>query len=148
MELGEQSFGLLGKITGQPQRLRHPPAVMRHDAGCGIDGEGEDLFWPLASDLFDIHASLGRHHERNARSNAVDQRRQVEFLFYRRTFFDVEAVDDLALGAGLMGDERRAQDAGRLAGRLLNGVDDLDATRLAAAAGVDLSLDDPYGPAE
>src|SRR6266849_4273735 len=121
---------------------------MRHDAGCGIDGEGEDLFRPLASDFLDIHAAFSGHDEGNARCDAVDQRPQIAFTFYRRTLFNVEAADDLTLGTGLMGHERRAQDAGRLAGHLLNGVDDLDTAGFAAPAGVDLSLDDPYRPAE
>ena len=43
VELGDERFRLLGELAGQPQGLRHAPAVMRHDAGRRIDREGHDL---------------------------------------------------------------------------------------------------------
>ena len=74
--------------------------------------------------------------------------RQVEFLVDQRAFFDVEPVDHLALGAGLMGHQRRTEDARRLAADVLDRFDDLDAAGLAAAARMYLRLDHPYRAAE
>jgi hypothetical protein len=81
----------------------------------------------------------------------IDQQRQVEFLFDVRAVLDVEAVDLLALGAGLMGDQHPAE---HLLGMLADFLDRLGEahtalavgaealeTALAAAAGVDLALD-------
>ncbi len=121
---------------------------MGHHPGRGIDREGGDPLRGLVGDLLDVHAALGRGDERNARGRAVDQRREVELLLDRRALFDVEPVDHLALGAGLVGDEGRAENACRLAAHVGNRLHDLDAARLAAAAGVDLRLDDPDRTAE
>ena len=43
VELAHHAFRLLGEIAGETEHLRHPPAVMRHDAGRRIDREGQDL---------------------------------------------------------------------------------------------------------
>jgi hypothetical protein len=60
----------------------------------------------------------------------------------------VEAVDLLAVRAGLMGDQHGAEQALRLRPHLVDRLDHLDAAGLAAAAGVDLRLDDPDRSAE
>ena len=117
--------------------------MMRHDAGRGIDGDGQDLFRRLVRDFFDVHAAFGRDHERDARGLAIDQHRQIEFLGDRRAVLDIEAVDLLALGAGLVRDQGRAQDALGFLLDVLDRFDDLDAAGLAAAAGVDLRLHHP-----
>ena len=87
---------------------------MRHDAGRRIDREGDDLLRRVVRDLLDVHAAFGRDHEGDARGLAVDQRRQVELAVDGRAFLDVEAVDLLAVRAGLMRDQRRAEHARRL----------------------------------
>ena len=58
----------------------------------------------------------------------------------RRAFLDVESVDLLAMRAGLMGDEDRAEQALRLA-HVLDRLHHLDAAGLAAPPSMDLRLD-------
>ena len=50
----------------------------------------------------------------------------------------------LAVRAGLMGNERRAEQAGGFLLHVVDGFDHLDAAGLAATAGMDLRLDDPH----
>src|SRR5262249_30360082 len=108
IELRHQLFRLLGEIVTQPKRLRHPPSMMRHDPGRGIDGEGHDLFGPRAGDLLDLHPARSRNHEGDARTLAVDKRREIELAVDGGTFFDIEAADLGVRGAGLGGDEHPA----------------------------------------
>ena len=146
VELVDQARRLLGEIAGEPQHLRHAPAVMRHDAGRRVDREGHDLLGRVVRDLLDVHAAFGRDHERDARGFAVDQRREIELAVDRRAFLDVEPVDLLAVRPGLVRDQHRAEQPLRLPAHVLDRLDDLDAAGLAAAAGVDLRLDDDDRP--
>src|SRR5215471_7506428 len=63
-------------------------------------------------------------------------------------FLDVEAIDLLAACSGLVGDESRAKQALGLFLHVVDRFDHLHAARLAATAGVDLSLDHPNRAAE
>ncbi|MFK4520552.1 hypothetical protein ABIF20_007917 [Bradyrhizobium japonicum] len=145
--------GLLGEIAGEFQRVGDGAAVMAHDAGRGIDREGDDLLGGVVRDVLDVDAAFGRHHERHARGLAVDQDREVELLVDVRAVLDVEAVDLLAGGTGLHGHERGAEhllgEFGDLSGRLGDADAALVAGRgflelaLAAATGVDLALHHP-----
>ena len=94
-------------------------------------------------DLLDLHAALGRGHEGDAPAVAVDDRAEVELARDVEPLLDVEAPHLLPLGARLVRDELHAEDLlgelARLGGAALG---DLDAAALAAAAGVDLRLDD------
>ncbi len=102
----------------------------------------------LVRDLLDVHAAFGRDDEGDARGFAVDQHREIELLVDRRAFLDVEPVDLLAVRAGLVRDQRRAEHAGRFLLHVVDRFDDLDAAGLAAAAGVDLRLHHPDRAAE
>ena len=68
-----------------------------------------DFFRRVMRDVLDIDAALGRQHEGDARRDAVDQRREIEFLVDRRAFFDIEPIDLLAGRSGLHGDQRRPE---------------------------------------
>ena len=91
----------------------------------------------------DVHAAFGGNDEGDARGFPVDQRREIEFAVDGRAFLDIDAVDLLAVRAGLMRDQRRAEDARGLLLHVVDGFDHLDAAGLAAAAGVDLRLHHP-----
>src|SRR5262249_60637905 len=80
MELANEPFRLLDEIAIEPERLRHPPSVVRHDSGRRIDGKCHDLFGTGAGDLLDIHAARGRYHEGNAGAFAVYQRQEIKLL--------------------------------------------------------------------
>ena len=91
-------------------------------------------------DLLDVHAALGRAEDRDVLRGAVDEEREVELAVDLRARLDVEPLHDLALGAGLLGDEPHADHVGRGLLRLLGRLHDLDAAGLAAAARVHLRL--------
>ena len=114
IELGQDLFDLLGEIARELERLRHAAAMMRHDAGGRIDREGEDFLRRLVRNFLDIHAAFGGDDESDARRLAIDQRRQIELSIDGRAFFDIEAVDLLAVRACLMRDQSRTENARRL----------------------------------
>ena len=122
--------------------------MMRADVRHRIDRDGDDLLRRVVRDLLDVHAAFGRGDDRDARGLAVDQHREIELLLDRRAVLDVEPVDLLALRAGLVRDERRAEQALCLLLDVLDRLDHLDAAGLAAPAGVDLRLHDPDRAAE
>ncbi len=153
VELRHQLLGLLGEIAGEIERLRHRAAVMAHDAGRRIDREGDDLLGRVVRDFLDVDAAFGRNHERHFGGFAVDQDREIELLVDVGAFLDVEAVDLLAVRAGLDRDQGRAQhllgefvDLGDRLGdahaALVAGGGFLELA-LAAAAGMDLALHHP-----
>ena len=126
---------------------------MAHDAGRRIDREGDDFFGRVVRDVLDVDAAFGRDHERDFGGFAVDQDREIELLVDVGAFLDVEAVDLLAVCAGLHRDQRRAQ---HLLGELVDLGDRLGDAHaalvagggflelaLAAAAGMDLALHHP-----
>ena len=76
------------------------------------------------------------------RGRAVDQDAQIELALDLEPFLDEHAADLLALGAGLMRDQRHADHLLRELLGFVGRLGDLDAAALAAAAGVDLRLDD------
>lgn len=122
VELRGELLGLLGEVTGELQRVGDGAAVMAHDAGRGIDREGDDLFRVVVRDVLDVDAAFGRDDEGDARGLAVDQDREVELLVDVGAVLDVEAVDLLAGGAGLDRHEGGAEhllgEFGDLRGRL------------------------------
>ncbi len=106
------------------------------------------FFGRLVGDFLDVHAAFGGNHESHARGFPVDQRGQIEFAVDGRAFLDVEPVDLLAVRAGLMGNQRRAEDARGFLLHVVDGFDHLDAAGLTSAAGVDLRLHHPNRAAE
>ena len=153
VELRHQPFRLPGEIAGQTQRPGDGAAVMGHDAGRRIDREGHDFLRRLVRDVLDIDAAFGGDHEGYFRGLAVDQDREIELPVDVGAFLDVEAVDLLAVRAGLHRDQRRAQ---HLFGEFVDLCDrfgdahpalvagrGLLELALAAAAGVDLALHHP-----
>ena len=98
--------------------------------------------------FLDVHAAFARGHQRDLLRVAVGHGGDVVFLLDVGAFLDQQAAHLLARGAGLVGLELHAED---LLGELLHVVDgtcELDATTLAATAGMDLGLDHPHRAAE
>src|SRR4029078_727051 len=93
-------------------------------------------------DLLEVDAALGRGDEGDARGGAVDQAGEVQLAGDLAAFLDIEAMDGPALRSGLRRDQRYAQHALALAPDILERAHHLDAAALAAAAGMDLGLDD------
>ena len=110
----------------------------------------EDQLGRLGGDLFDVHAALAGGHQHGAAARAIDHDAQVQLAGDVAAGFDQHAADGLPFGAGLDRDQPLAEQvAGHRAG-FVGAADQLHAVLLrvvfdrafAAAAGVDLGLDD------
>ena len=97
----------------------------------------------LVRDFLNVHPAFSGDNESNARGFSVDQRRQIELAVDGRAFLDIEAVDLLAVRAGLMRDQCRAEDARGFFLNVVDGFHHLDAAGLAAAASMNLRLHHP-----
>src|SRR5207344_1679488 len=131
------------EIAGQLERLRYAAPMMRHDPGGRIDREGENFLRRLVRNFLDVHAAFGRDNERDARGFAINQRRKIELAIDCRAFLDIEAVDLLAVRAGLVRHQRRTQNACGLFLHVIDGFHHLDAAGFAAPTCVDLGLYNP-----
>ena len=132
------------------------PPVVRHVAAGRIDGDGDDLLRRGVRHLLDVHAARRAGNECDARRCTVDQCRQVELALDVDTVRDVDAVDGTTARSRLRRDQRCAQHllgeglhlgtrAGEAHTALLARRSFLELA-LAAAAGVDLRLDDEQRP--
>jgi hypothetical protein len=92
--------------------------------------------------FLDVHAALRGGHDHVHAAAAVERDAEVELLVDIQRFFDQHLPDDLPRGAGLVRDQVHADDLLRQRDRLVRVLGELDAAALAAAAGVDLGLDD------
>ena len=123
---------------------------------AGIDRDGRDLLGRVVRDLLDFHPAFGRGDDGDPARLAVNQQREIEFLRDVDTVGDVEALDLLAVRAGLDRHQRLTEHLGRILANLVDRTGKADAAlrrlgkflelALAAAAGVDLCLDDPERP--
>ena len=153
VERAHHRDALLDLRALEAQRERDAATVERLIARGRIDREAEDLFRRAGRDLLDIHAALGRGHEAYPRGAAIHQKGEIHLALDAGAVLDIDAVDLLARGAGLLGHEGAAEHAAGLLGGLLDGFGEPHAPRLAgarlakfalaAAAGVDLRLDHP-----
>jgi hypothetical protein len=109
-------------------------------------------------DFLDVHAALGRDDECDTAGGAIDEQREVEFLGNVGAVGDVEAVDLLAGITRLDRHQRVAEHVGGVRADLVEREGEADAAlriraeflelALAAAAGMDLRLDDEQRPGE
>ena len=148
MKLSDQPCRLLGEIAVEPERLRDPASMVRHNSGRWIDGKRHDLVGTGAGDLLDVHAARCRYHEGNARAFAVDERREIKLPLDGGALLDVEAADLFAVRARLMRDQHCTEQPLGLTAHLLLRFHHLDAAGLAATARMDLRLDDEHRRAE
>ena len=105
------------------------------DAGAGVDRDLLDGVGVGLGDLFDLHTALDARDAEVGPVGAVEQEGEVVLLLDRRAGDHEHPVDREAL------DLEVEDRAGGLLG-LLGRLRDLDAAGLAAAAGLDLGLDD------
>ena len=148
VELADHLHALLDLVALELQRGSDAAADVGRIARGGIDLHGDDLLGRGVRHFLDVHAAFGGGDEGNARGFTVDHDREIEFAGNGRAFLDVEALHELAFGAGLVRDQRHAQHAGGFGLHVRHRLHDLDAAALATAAGVDLRLDDPDGAAQ
>src|SRR5215213_1781778 len=140
VELLGQPAEMFGLLPFELQCRGKPPADIAAVAGWA-DSNGCDLLRCRARHLFDIDAAFFRSDERHPRRCPVDKTGKIMFPRDVRGLLDIDAVDDLALGAGLLGHELHAEHPLGLGANLLERLHQLDPARLAAAARMDLRLD-------
>ena len=102
----------------------------------------------VLGDLLDIHAAEARCDDAHALDLPVENEAEVNFALERFGDLDIDPLHDLALGAGLIGDERFAEEFRCRRPHFVISFAELDAARLAAAAGMNLSLHGPMPAAE
>src|SRR5690606_16107961 len=78
-------------------------------ADGGVDRLTEDLLRRLLGNRLDLHPPFGGGHDDVPAHGPIEQDRQVELAGDVDALFDIEAVDLLALVAGLDRDEGRAE---------------------------------------
>ena len=93
--------------------------------------------------LFDVHAAFGRGDDGDAAGLAVDQQREVEFLRDVDAVGDVEALDLLALRAGLDGDQGLAEHFLGMGADFLDRLGEPDAALGVGASSLNLPLPRP-----
>ena len=150
-------------LAGEAELERQPAGLERLQAGVGIDVHLEDLLGVRGGDLLDVHAALGaghQHRHADGRGRAPCRRRTR--LRCRRLPDDEHLADLLALLAGLLGDQRVLEHhlgdgaaSSSLLGMNLTPPKSFPCRArvavalepaLAAAAGVDLGLEDDRPP--
>ena len=102
----------------------------------------------LFGDLLDLDAALFADHQDDALRGAIEDQAEIQLAIDGEAFLDQQARDLLAGRAGLIRDQRLAEQLAR--NRLGFGarLGELDAAGLAAAAGMNLRLDDGDRAAE
>ena len=102
----------------------------------------------VGRDLLDLDTPFGGGNHPDAFDLSIEHEAQVQLARERLGLFHVDAVHELALGAGLGRHERLADQGARGVGHLMVGTAEAHAARLAAPARVDLRLDRPVSAAE
>jgi hypothetical protein len=108
----------------------------------GVHAVPRDRLRLVFGELFDVHATFGRRDDHGRLRAAVHHHGEVHLARDIAAGFDVERLHHAALGAGLVRDERLAEQVlGDLPG-VVGRTHELHAAGLAAAARVDLRLHD------
>ena len=97
--------------------------------------QARERLGPVRRDLLDVDAALGREHVERLLRAAVERDREVVLLRDLGRLLDPEPADDVAADV-------EPEDVARLRLGVVRLVGELDAARLAAAAGQHLRLDD------
>ena len=113
-----------------------------------IDELLEDPLGRFGGDLLDLHAAVRARHHTGCSLDAIDDEAEVQLALDLQPLLDEHAPDYLPFGPGLVGHERHAEHSLGGRSRLLRTLGDLDAAAFAAAAGMNLRLDDRHAAAE
>ena len=133
---------------GNADLARDAFGIRAGQALAGIDEDLVNLLRRLGGDFLDVHAAFRARHQHHALRRAIDDHADVELLLDVGAFLDQQTPHLLPLRAGLVGDELHAEDLIRQLAHFGNRLAEFDAATLAAAAGMDLRLDDPYRSAQ
>ena len=125
-----------------------PPRLERHEADARLDVDADDLLGGLRRHLLDVHAARrARHHQRLAR-RAIQHEAQVHLAGDLHARFNQDPLHQAARFAGLARDEGHADHLARERLGFVPRLGELHAAALAAAARVDLRLDDDQAAAK
>ena len=144
VEALQDSDGLGDEFAAQAEAEGDLAALEGGQAGQGVDGFGEDFLGGLGGDLFDVHAPCGGGHDGDFGAAAIDDQGDVQFSGDAAAVFDQDTGDQFAFRAGLVGAQGHAEHFAGDHADLFRGAGQFDAAPFAAAAGVDLGLDDPW----
>ena len=141
-QVGDQLLRLAPRLAFELQAVGDGAGLERQQTEMRIEVLADDSVGIVLRDLFDVHAALERGHDHRLAGTAIESDRQVELAIDVDGFLDQQLAHLLAIGAGLVGDQLHAEDlTGQLAS-LFRRTGELHSAALAAAAGMDLRLDD------
>ena len=134
----------LGLSAFQAQLGRQAPGLKGHKAHDRVNDFVMDVLGSGGGNLFDVHATRRAGQKDRASSNPVDGDGEIQLSGYVGQCFDQDVVHRRPFRTGLRGDQTFGQQrVGDLAG-FVRGVDNFDASAVAAAPGVYLRLQ--HGP--
>ena len=146
----EELHAILTRRTVEFEGIAQFRRISLGDPCCGIDADGVDFLRRFLGHRLDIHAALGGGDKGDQRGFAVDEDGEVELAVDIGAIFQIEPVDLLAFGAGLLGDQRVTQHLGDMGFHFISRMRQPDATlgirakfleaALAAPACMDLAL--------
>ena len=155
IELGEGAIERVREIAerphlsaGKPQPKRETPRIKGRQAGSRVDRHPQDLVGRTLRQLLDLDAALGGGDQRDPSGGAVDRQCQIELAGDVAARLDIDPLDLAPFGSGLVRHELFADQRLRRRRDLVLRAHQLDAAGLAAAAGMDLRLDDPNASAD
>src|SRR6185369_11676916 len=154
VDAGDEFDAGVEQVALEAERRGDLAGLVGHDADGGIDVFLENFLRMFFGDFFDVHAAFGAGHDERTGIGAVEEDGEVKFFFDLRAGGEEQCLDLAAFGAGLFGDEDVAEHFFGEADRFIDGGGEFDAaletgfeSAFAAAAGVDLGLDDDFGAA-
>ena len=130
-------------LAGEAEAIGEAAALERLQAGGRMDVRAQDALRVLFRDFLDVHAAGRGGNECVLARFAVEQQAEVQLALDRAARFDVHDVDRQPCGVRLRRHEPRAQHGLRRLADFAGRTAELDAAPLAAAARMDLRLDDP-----
>src|SRR5690606_26084431 len=147
-EAAEHVRATLHGCAGESESAREDAPFVRLEPGDRIDRTTKDLLGRARGDLLDVDATFGGDHEDRHLRLAIENDTGVVLARDLGRLRHENDPDRLPGGPRLRRDEPVAEDALRLALDLVDRAAQLHAAAFAAAAGVDLRLDDPSRAAE
>ena len=119
-----------------------PPRLERDEANARLDIDADDLLGGVRRHLFDVHPARGARHHQGLTGGAIQDEAQVHLAGNCDARFNQHPLHQAARFAGLSRDEGHADHLARKRLGFVPRLGELHAAALAAAARVDLRLDD------
>ncbi len=140
VQCGEQRDRLVHQLRLEAEGEGNLARLERNQPDARLDVLLDDRVRSLGGDLLDLHAAGLRCHDQQLGLLAVEQHAEVELPVDGQPFLDQQPLHNLALGTGLVRDQRHAEHLFGELRSLFHRFRQLHAAALAASAGVDLRL--------